>query len=55
MAKTVYPELFGDIDMTEKTNEVTKMFLGQELAEAIFVCPSSFGGYQKVDTASFFG
>ena len=55
VAKTVYPELFGDIDMTEKTNEVTKMFLGQELAEAIFACPSSFGGYQKVDTASFFG
>ncbi|MCI6957483.1 MAG: ABC transporter substrate-binding protein [Candidatus Faecousia sp.] len=55
VAKTVYPELFGDIDLTEKTNEVTKMFLGQELAEAIFACPSSFGGYQKVDTASFFG
>lgn len=55
VAKTVYPELFGDSDMTEKTNEVTKMFLGQELAEAIFACPSSFGGYQKVDTASFFG
>ena len=55
VAKTVYPELFEDIDLTEKTNEVTKMFLGQELAEAIFACSSSFGGYQKVDTASFFG
>ena len=54
-AKTVYPELFADIDLTEKTNEVTRRFLGQELAEAIFACPSSFGGYQKVDTASFFG
>ena len=55
VAKTVYPELFEDIDLTEKTNEVTKMFLAQELAEAIFACSSSFGGYQKVDTASFFG
>ena len=55
IAKTVYPDLFADIDLTEKTNEVTKMFLGQELAEAIFACPSSFGGYQKIDTKSFFG
>jgi len=55
IAKTVYPELFQDIDMTEKTNAVTKMFLGKELAEEIFACPSSFGGYGKIDTASFFG
>lgn len=55
IAKTVYPELFADIDMTEKTNEVTKMFQGAALAEAIFACPSSFGGYQKIDTAAFFG
>lgn len=55
VAKTVYPELFEDIDLTAKTNEVTKAFLGQELAEQIFACPSSFGGYQKIDTATFFG
>ena len=55
IAKTVYPEQFADIDLTAKTNEVTKAFLGQELADAIFACPSSFGGYQKIDTASFFG
>ena len=54
-AKTVYPDLFEDIDMTEKTNEITKMFLGKELADEIFSCPSSFGGYQKIDTATFFG
>ncbi len=53
-AKTVYPELFSDIDMTEKTNEITKAFLDAELADEIFACPSSFGGYQKIDTASFF-
>ena len=55
IAKTVYPEQFADIDLTVKTNEVTKQFLGAELADAIFACPSSFGGYQKIDTATFFG
>ena len=55
IAKTVYPDLFADIDLTAKTNEVTKMFLGTELAEQIAACPSSFGGYQQIDTATFFG
>ena len=54
IAKTVYPEAFADVDLTAKTNEVTKMFLGAELAEAIFACPSSFGGYGKLNTATFF-
>ena len=55
IAKTVYPELFADIDITEKTNQVTEAFLGSALAENIFAYPSSFGGYQKIDTATFFG
>ena len=54
IAKTVYPEAFADIDLTAKTNQVTKVFLGAEMAEAIFACPSSFGGYQKIDTETFF-
>lgn len=54
IAKTVYPDIFADVDMTEKTNEVTKMFLGAELAEAIFACPGSFGGYGRIDTETFF-
>ena len=53
IAKTVYPEAFQDIDMTAKTNEVTQAFYGMDLADEIFACPSSFGGYQKIDTASF--
>ncbi len=48
IAKSVYPELFEDVDLTAKTNEVTKMFLGVELADKL-------NGYQKIDTASFFG
>ena len=55
IAKTVYPEAFADIDMTAKTNEVTQKFFGLDLSDAIFGCPSSFGGYQKIDTATFFG
>lgn len=54
VAKTVYPELFEDIDITAKTNEVTQTFLGSELADEMFAYPSSFGGYQKIDTATFF-
>ena len=54
-AKVAYPEAFEDIDITAKTNEVTKAFLGQELAEKLFAYPNSFGGYQKIDTATFFG
>lgn len=54
IAKTVYPDAFADIDLTAKTNEITCTFLGNALADEIFACPSSFGGYQKIDTASFF-
>ena len=53
-AKIAYPEQFEDIDMTEKTNEITEKFLGKPLAEEIFAYPSSFGGYQKIDTETFF-
>lgn len=53
-AKSVYPNEFDDIDMTAKTNEITNMFLGQELANQIFNCPSSFGGYQRIDITRFF-
>ena len=54
-AKSVYPDRFADADMTEKTDEITEAFLGKALADEIFACPASFGGYQQIDTASFFG
>ena len=54
VGKTIYPELFEDIDLVEKTNEVTQAFFGKDLADEIFACPSSFGGYQKIDTKTFF-
>lgn len=55
IAKSVYPDRFSDIDMTEKLNEITGEFLGCEIAEEIFAYPSSFGGYRKIDLAAFFG
>ena len=54
-AKTAWPEAFEDIDMTAKTDEVTEAFLGAPLAEKLFAYPNSFGGYQKIDTETFFG
>lgn len=53
-AKCAYPEQFADIDMTEKLNEVTGAFLGKGIAEDIYRMPNSFGGYQQIDTATFF-
>ena len=53
-AKTVYPEAFDDLDMMEITNKITQAFYGMDLAEEIFACPASFGGYQKIDTEAFF-
>ncbi len=54
IAKAVYPDLFKDVDITEKTNEVTKMFLGKSMADEIFAATYSYGGYSKIDTAAFF-
>ena len=51
IAKTVYPEQFADIDMTEITDQVTKAFLGKPLAQEIFAVGY---GYQQIDTKEFF-
>ncbi len=53
-AKIAYPALFEDVDMSAKTGEVTEAFLDADMAEDIFAAPAAFGGYQKIDTASFF-
>lgn len=54
IAKTVYPDAFADIDIKAKTDEVTNLFLGSALSDKIYAAPSSFGGYGKIDTATFF-
>ena len=55
IAKTAYPDLFADVDMNAKIDAVTDAFYGKALSEPINSMPASFGGYQKIDTASFFG
>lgn len=54
IAKTVYPDRFDDIDIAEKLSKITDAFLGKALAEDIYACPASFGGYSKIDVTSFF-
>jgi len=54
IAKTVYPELFEDVDITAKLNETTAVFLGKECADEIYAAPASFGGYGKIDMETFF-
>lgn len=54
LAKSVYPDRFEDIDIQAKLDEITEMFQGKKLGEAIYACPASFGGYQKIKTDTFF-
>ena len=46
-AKTLYPEKFSDIDINAKLNEITKAFLGKELASKINEYPFSYGKVNK--------
>ena len=53
IAKSVYPQLFEDIDMTAKLDEITGIFQGQPLAEKIMSFPTSKGAYGKIGTEFF--
>ena len=53
-AKVVYPNLFNDIDMKNKLNEITNVFLGKELAGDIYSYTMSYGGYGKVNKETIF-
>ena len=54
-AKVVYPSLFEDVNIKDKTNEATLKFNGKALADEIYACGSSFGGYQQINPSTFFG
>lgn len=54
IAKTVYPDAFEDVDIADKADQITRAFLGVELAGQMFECPNSYGGYQRIDTQTFF-
>ncbi len=53
-AKVVYPNLFEDIDIAQKTDEITTEFLGSPLYGQIIGYANSFGGYQKINGKEFF-
>ena len=53
IAKSVYPQLFEDIDMNAKLDEITTLFLGQEMSEQIFAFPTSKGACRRIG-AEFF-
>ena len=53
IAKSVYPALFEDIDMTAKLNEITEAFLGKAMAEEIFSFPTSKGAYGTIGPEFF--
>ena len=53
-AKAIYPDAFADVDMKAKLNEITTAFLGKAIADEIYSYPHSFGGYQKINTSTFF-
>ncbi len=53
-AMVIYPELFNDIDINTKLNQITKAFLGKELANEINAYPMSFGGYGKINRETIF-
>jgi len=55
IAKTVYPDLFVDVDLTAKADEITTAFLGKALGQEIFDCPASYGGYRQIDGDFFAG
>ncbi len=52
-AKVVYPQLFSDIDIETKLNEITNAFLGKELASQIYAYQFSYGGYKKISEEIF--
>ena len=53
IAKSVYPALFEDIDMTAKLDEITQIFQGQSMSEQIFSFPTSKGAYGKIGSEFF--
>ena len=53
IAKSVYPQLFEDIDMNAKLDEITKIFLGKAMAEEVFGFPTSKGAYGRIGSEFF--
>ena len=53
IAKSVYPQLFEDIDMNAKLDQITEVFQRQPFAEKIMSFPTSKGAYGKIGDEFF--
>ena len=53
IAKSVYPALFEDIEMTAKLDEIAQIFQGQSMSVQIFSFPTSKGAYGKIGSEFF--
>ena len=55
VAKSIYPEVFKNIEISAKADEVYQKFLGKALYSSVLEYPMSYGGYQKIaNPAEFF-
>ena len=54
-AKVVYPSLFSDIDIKDKLDEITEVFLGKRLSDEIYEYEYSYSGYSKLNKAIITG
>ena len=55
VAKSAYPNLFQNIEISAKADEIYQKFLGKNLYSSILEYQHSFGGYQKIaNPAEFF-
>ncbi len=54
-AKVVYPLLFSDIDIKDKLDEITEVFLGKRLSDDIYEYEYSYSGYSKLNKAIITG
>lgn len=46
-ASVIYPELFNDLNIEEKTNDIAQFFLGIDIYD--FIQNDYYGGYQKIN------
>ena len=53
-AMVTYPTQYSDINIVDKSNEITTLFNGKAMYESIKDMGSSYGGYQKIDNLKEF-
>lgn len=52
-ASIAFPDLYPDLDIAKKSNEISKTFLGKEIYSDMAGLANSYGGFQKIEISSF--